>query len=872
MNFLYPADGSPKNLLQSRLFLLAAVFLLLYSTVLCLSPAVRLHSWAVELRWTHWIGLLVWLVSTVALHRISIRRLPDRDPYLLPVTALLSGWGLLTIWRLDASFGLRQTMWLAVSFFTLGLILLQPPFLAQLRRYKYLWLTSGLAITAATFVFGTYPGGEGPRLWLGCCGVYFQPSEPLKLLLVIYLAAYLADFTWIKVRLGSLLLPTIFLTGFALLVLAAQRDLGTAALMFVLYAAFIFLATGKRRFLAISLLLILLAGVLGYQVFEVIRIRIDAWIDPWKDATGHAYQIIQSLVAIASGSVFGSGPGIGSPVVVPVALSDFVFAAIAEETGLFGTTGLVILFGLLAVRGLLAALRASNAYHRFLAAGITLNLVIQSILIMGGNLRLFPLTGVTLPFVSYGGSSLLTSLVSLAILLLISNHPVDEISPLTSTRPYFMVGTLLLIGLLAVGSFNTLWASMLQSSLLNRADNPRWAVTENYVPRGQIVDRNNLPITITTGEPGSYGRLLLYPELSPVIGFSNPIYGQAGLERSLDGYLRGTEGQPSSTIETYRLLFNQTPPGLDLRLSIDLRIQQIADELLKDKAGALVLLNSDTGEILAMSSQPGYDANRLNQDWQVLVQDQRGVMLNRATQGVYPPGAALAPFLFAQYLSLSSLPGTVSQTALTTAGARWDCAIPLPQTVSWGALIKNGCPGAINEIVRNLRSDQTLLLLHQLGFDRTPEITLPVSAASSFPSQDEMAQIEQSQFKILVSPLQMALAASALNPHGKIPALRIAASISSPSGWVALPGATQPMQPNIAARDTATRMLQMENLPAWSVVANAQARDQIITWFIAGTMSDWQHAHYALALVLETNDPASASNIGEQLLKRVLQP
>ncbi len=429
MNFLFPVGTSSKDQTQSRLLLLATVFLVLYAVILSLSPAVRLHTWQVTFRWQHWIGLVAWIAGFAYIHRLTIKHLPDRDAYILPLVGILAGLGLLTVWRLDNSFGLRQTIWTALGLLIFAVLIVRSNALLLLRRYKYLWLTGGLLLTGLTFIFGTYPGGNGPHLWLGCCGVYLQPSEPLKLLLIAYLAAYLADRSLIRFKLISLLFPTLILAGVALVILVAQRDLGTGTLFIVLYSMVIYLASGKKRVLAISAALILLGGLVGYRLFSVIQIRMDAWLNPWIDPNGHAYQIIQSLIAIATGGTFGSGPGIGNPSVVPVAHSDFIFAAISEELGLLGSIAIIIILGLIAVRGLIIALQASNNYQRFLAAGITFNIVAQSILILGGNLRLLPLTGVTLPFVSYGGSSLVTSFISIALLALISNHSEDETAP-----------------------------------------------------------------------------------------------------------------------------------------------------------------------------------------------------------------------------------------------------------------------------------------------------------------------------------------------------------------------------------------------------------------------------------------------------------
>lgn len=873
MNSLFPSGSNRKDQVQSRLFGLATLVLVFYSAVLTLSPAVRLHTWQVEYRWVHWAGLAAWLAGTILLHQVTIRKLPDRDPYLLPIAALLSGLGLLSIWRLDTTFGWRQTAWLTISMAAFGLLVYRRnTVLSVLRRYKYIWLTGGLLITGLTLVFGTYPGGIGPHLWLGCCGVYFQPSEPLKLLLIVYLAAYLADRSIIQPSLLSLILPTLILAGGAFILLIAQRDLGTATLLFVLYAVFIYLTSGHRRILIISGIFIIAAGFVGYRLFDVIQIRVGAWLNPWIEAGGRSYQIVQSLISVASGSILGSGPGLGSPSVVPVAHSDFIFSAIAEELGLVGTFGVLLLLGLLMVRGMVTAIHAPNHYQRLLAAGIIVNGIVQSILIIAGNLRLLPLTGVTLPFVSYGGSSLLTSFIGLTLLLLISSHPDRESAPLPDPKPYLVIGSLLLAGLFALGTMNIYWGFIRSENLQSRPDNPRWAITEMYAPRGNIYDRNNQPIAITSGIRGDFTRELLFPQLSPIIGYSTPMYGQAGIEQSLDTYLRGLAANSSSTVAYYQILHNQTPPGLDIRLSIDLRIQQKADELLNGKTGALVILNSDTGEILAMSSHPGFDSNQLNEKWQEWIKDTRGIFINRATQGQYPPGAALGPFIMALYSGSYGVPTTIPPSSYQYEGNKWDCAVPVSATISWGELISNGCPGAIYNLTQNLRTDQIILLFHQLGLDRTPQINMPVISARPISSQDDSIPIALGQSQLEVSPLQLALAAAALNPNGTIPAPLIVSSVRAPDGWILLPGSSVPIQPALTTRTTVSQLLQLPNLPAWGVTATAQSSPNLVTWFLAGTMSDWQGSPITLALVIEGNEPAETQKIGTTLLQKMLLP
>ena len=630
---------------QRRLFVLAALFVGFYALALTLSPAARARTWDVDYRIGHWLGYVVWLIAFTLARRETARRLPKSDPLLLPVIALLSGWGLLTIWRLTFTYGLRQTIWLAVALGALVAGLRLKNLLDVLQRYKYIWLTSGLILTALTLIFGTNPLGYGPRLWLGCCGVYLQPSEPLKLLLIVYLAAYLAnrqtsrhqDAPTPNTDQFKIFVPTIIMTGLALLLLIVQRDLGTASLFIFIYSVMIFLATGWRWIPVLSTLGLGFAGVAGYLLFDVVRLRVEAWINPWLDPSGRSYQIVQSLISVANGGLFGRGPGMGNPGVVPVAHSDFVFAAIAEETGLLGTLGLFVLLGLIVQRGLRIARTANDPFQHYLAAGLTAYITAQGLLIIGGNLRLLPLTGVTLPFISYGGSSLVVSFIALLIMLHISASDVRR-PHILKPNTLYSLAVLLLTAIATAALVNGWWGFIRGPDLLTRTDNPRRSISDLTVPRGALLDRNNTPLAETDGQSGGYARLVHRPELGSLLGYSHPVYGQAGLEATLDPYLRGQTGNDPLTIWWHHLLYGAPPPGLNIRLTLDLNLQTAADELLGDHSGALILLDAQNGDILALASHPGYDPNQLDELWNALIENERAPLLNRATQGSYPTG------------------------------------------------------------------------------------------------------------------------------------------------------------------------------------------------------------------------------------------
>jgi cell division protein FtsW (lipid II flippase) len=803
------------RVIQANLLKLAAVFLVLQTLTITLAPAVRLRTWDVDFRWSQWVALVLWALFVVRIHQSLVRQLPDADPYLFPATAFLSGWGMLTVWRLDAGFGARQALWLGVSVVALLLGLRLPSTLDFIRKYKYVLLSGGLFLTAFTLIFGTNPAGYGPRLWLGCCGVYFQPSEPLKLLLVAYLAAYLADRLSISLNAFPLIYPTFLLSGIAILLLLFQRDLGTASIFIALYTVIIYLATGRRRTILISGGILLFMGVAGYYLIDIIRIRIDSWMNPWSDPGGGSYQIIQSILAIANGGVEGRGPGLGSPALVPVAISDFIFAAIAEETGLTGTVGLLAVFGVLLLRGLRIALRAPDVFRRLLAAGITAYLGIQALLIIGGNLRLLPLTGVTLPFISYGGSSLLTSFIALLMLLLISNHLDEEPAPLPMPQPYYALGVVLSLGLFTAALANGWWAVVRGPDLLTRTDNPRRIIEDRYVPRGMLLDRANNPINTTEGVTGSYKRVYQYPDLAPVTGYNHPIYGQSGLEASLDEYLRGVRGNPAGTIWWNHLLYGMSPHGLDVRLSLDLYLQYRADELMLDHRGAIVLLNAQSGEAFVMASHPTFDPSHLDEIGAQLNKDPDKPLINRAVQGLYPTGTAITPFEQALYA------GAPTQAELK-------------------------------------------LVYKTFGLDRTPQLRTQVAEPI----------LDASGGELHTSPLQVSLAAAALSNHGTIPPPRIATAVRTPNeGWVVLPALGTPFEavpPSVA--DETAESFRVDGQNYWAHAGRAESEESPVTWYIAGTLPNWQATPLVLVVLLEEDNERLAQRIGHELLVDAMNP
>lgn len=860
--------------ISTGLLRLAALFLGAYALALTVSPAVRDRPFdgLSELRWAHWLGIFVWVAAFFFLDYQARRWLPNRDPYLVPLAGLLSGWGLLTIWRLTIFFGSRQTLWLAVCVVLFVFALRwRDRILPILRNYKYLWLLAGFLITAMAFFFGTNPSGIGPRLWLGGHGIYFQPSEILKLLLIVYLAAYLAERQPLMPNLVPLMVPTAVMTGLALLLLLVQQDLGTAWVFIFIYTIVIYAAAGKRRVLLVALFILILALIAGYELVGLVHQRVDVWLNPWVDPVGNGYQIIQGLLAVASGGIFGRGPGMGMPEMVPVNHSDFIFNSIVEETGLLGAIGLLVLITFICLRALRISLQARDAYQRYLSIGLSAYLASQSLLIIGGNIRILPLTGVTLPFVSYGGSSMLASFFALLLLSLVSNESVKRSAPVVTWRPTLLVAGILLAAFGLAAVISGWWGFVRGPDLLTRVDNVRRAQSDHFVPRGALTDREGRAFNETGGEPGNYSREYLYPELVNVLGYSNPRLGQSGLEDGLDPILRGEAGQPTVTLWVNHLLYGQPAPGLDVRLTLDRELEFQASQLIGEQAGAIVVMATGTGEILAMVSAPTFDPAAFDEDRDALPTGEESPLVNRAVQGAYAPGSALGPFLLAAAQSNNVEATLPEESTFTLDGLKYDCVREPQDLENWTQLIKAGCPGALAQLGLALGGDQLLNLFKNIGFYSAPVLPFEIHGGNKPASLDRPEATATGQVGMQVSPLQMARAACSLSNGGQIVAPQVLFAVQQADGT--LENQMIEQQPieafSSSAAASIAQSLAAGNLPIWELTGQALGDDgQPVTWYLGGSLP-WLTGNdtgKCVAILLESNRPAMASAIGRELL------
>jgi cell division protein FtsW (lipid II flippase) len=372
----------------------------------------------------------------LAAHVAARIRLPLADPYLLPLTALLTGIGLTMIYRVDPDLAWRQGLWIVVGLAAFAALAIFLPDYRILDRYKYVLGLTAVALLVLPAIPGLGATINGASLWVRLGPIAFQPGELAKVLVVVFLAGYLRDTREaLASGLGRIGLPSpkhagplLVVWGAAMLVLFQTNDLGGAMLYFSVFLAMLYVATGRIAYVVVGTALFALGAYGLYHVVGHVEERVTIWLDPWSEPFGAGYQLVQSIYAISGGGLFGTGLGRGvllSPEgnpYIPFLETDFIYSAIAQELGLAGGAAVILLYVVLVYRGFRVAMLADDGFSKLLAAGVTATLALQAFIIVGGVTGLIPLTGITLPFVSYGGSSILANFLVLGLLLAVSNR------------------------------------------------------------------------------------------------------------------------------------------------------------------------------------------------------------------------------------------------------------------------------------------------------------------------------------------------------------------------------------------------------------------------------------------------------------------
>jgi cell division protein FtsW (lipid II flippase) len=392
----------------------------------------------------------VLVVGYVVAHVVMRKVAAQADALILPIAAILNAIGLAAVYRLSPKgFGPTQVTWTVVGLACFIATLVFVRDVQVLSRYKYLLGFIGVGLLLLPVVFGTEINGA--KLWIRVGAFSFQPGELAKVCLVIFFAAYLAERKELLAIASRRILglhvpdlkhfgPLLVMWGVSLAVMFYGKDLGSSLLFFSIFLVMLYIATARVVYAAFGTLLFGVGAFVGYQQFAHVQERVEAWLhvfdaDVVKD---QGYQLAQSLFALATGGLFGTGLGQGRPDLIPEAHTDFIFSAVGEELGLLGTAAILVCFLLLVARGLGIALNQRSEFGQLLAVGLIAIFAIQTFIILGGVTRLLPLTGITLPFMSYGGSSLLSNFILIALLIRMSHQTASE--PLPAHTAEILIG------------------------------------------------------------------------------------------------------------------------------------------------------------------------------------------------------------------------------------------------------------------------------------------------------------------------------------------------------------------------------------------------------------------------------------------------
>ena len=861
------------------------------------------------------VGLFIaFLIAHFAICKLA----PESDNTLLPITYLLSGIGIAFVFRLAPDLAVNQLLWLYMGIALMVITLVLVRSIQQLCKYKYTLMILGIILLLLPALVGVEHYGS--KIWLSIGGFSFQPGEIAKILIVLFLAGYMADnreMLSISVKkVGRLsfpdlktLFPMLLMLALALLIVVFEKDLGSALLVFGIFLVMIYACTGRISYVVISVLLLGAAGVALYFNMSHVQSRIDVWLDPFAYAQDDGYQLVQALYSMADGGLFGTGIGLGMPTSIPVVESDFIFAAIAEEMGLLGASGVLILFLLFCIRGFATAARARKDVDAFAAAGLTASISFQAFVIVGGVIGLIPLTGVTLPFMSQGGSSLISSFIIVGLLLRTGDNGTGTGTEMTmAARGLNSTGVL---GRVALGKrltriltvFAILFAlliAQLTNVMVVQADEIQNMSSNNHtlarsatIQRGSIVTSDGVVLAESEEqEDGTYERV--YPEgdlAAQLVGYYSTQYGTSGVEATMNDTLTGTTDFSTIT-SAITALAGGSNPGNDVTLTIDSTIQQAAEDALDGETGAVVVLDPTTGEVLAMASSPTYDIN----DVESLLDGSTDsdALYNRATQGLYTPGSTFKTVTLTGAIenAVATLDSIYSSPSSIEIGG---ADITNYESTNYGSLSLDEAFAHSSNVVfaqvgDEMGSEMLVEVAESFGFNTEIDTDFDI-AESLMPDPEEMTEWETAWAAVgqpvgehespagpQATVVQMAMVAAAIANDGTIMTPYVVDYVTSPEGAV-VSATESTVFSEVCSSETASEvkeaMLQcveygtgqaaaIDGAEVYGKTGTAQTSDTTDNaWFIGTATANGQSV--TIAMVVENAEESTTAAAGDIL-------
>lgn len=753
--------------IELALLCIAAPLAILLFAMIALNQGEKL-GWAS-------IGVPVGIFASFIVSHLALRKFaPAADPAILPICFALSSIGIAFVTRLAPDLAIRQVGWLILGIIFMIAVIVFMKNMDKTANYKYTLMVIGLILLLSPLLPGIGNEIYGSRIWLSIGGFSFQPGEIAKIFIVLFLAGYLAQnremLSVFTHKVGpfkfpdlSTLLPLLIMWLLSMAIVVFEKDLGSALIVYFVFLTMLYVASGKKFYLVVGLLTIAIGAVILFFFFSHVQVRVDTWLNPFADPTNTGYQLVQSIFSMADGGLFGVGIGSGLADNIPIVESDFIFAAIAEETGLLGAAGLLLLYLCFAIRGLVTAARAKSDVSSFIAVGLTATIVLQAFIIVGGVTRLIPLTGLTLPFVSQGGSSLLASFIAVGFLLKCGDQSTGVESEIASGTGNLSAEGVL--GRVSLGkritntmvAFSVLFALLVANLTMimvvqadeykNMPINNHTLVKESKTERGTISTYDNVVLAQSVEQSdGTYKRV--YPAgtlAAHIVGYASEKFGTAGIESSYNDTLKGQRNYASWT-DVLNASTGNSAAGNDVKLTINSTIQKAAQNALEGFSGACVVIDPKTGAVLALASSPTYNAA----DIETLLQNSSNssdssALYNRATQALYPPGSTFKIVTLTGALennvatesSVFKAPGAmkIGNGDITNFNGRSYGEITLARATEVSANTVYAQLGV------EMGADMLVKTAEDFGFDQDIKFDLPL-AKSLMPKPEEMTEWE----------------------------------------------------------------------------------------------------------------------------------
>ncbi len=725
---------------------------------------------------TYLILMLFQMVAVFSFLVLMRAIYPKTNRLILNHTAMLLSISFVILTRLSMSRSIRQ---FAIVAFSLVIALIFPVISRHfklLRRGRYLFAVMGILILGAVLVTGSITNGS--KISFSIFGISFQPSEFVKMTYVLFLAGML----WRAKKFWQILVCAVF-AAVHVLILAASRDLGSALIYFTVYVVMVYIATTKKRYLLLGLSGAAAASYVSYLLFSHVQVRVAAWLDPWADIDRKGYQIAQSLFAIGTGGWFGMGVGGGMPNTIPYVEQDFVFAAVCEEFGVIYGICLILLCLNLFMEIAHVAYSCKDRFLKLSAYGLGITYIFQLFLTIGGNIKFIPLTGVTLPLISYGGSSVLATLLMLSLIQSIyqrHDEVLDEEEPIQAEKySIFPIG-------LTAGIFVCLFVSMSvylahyvyfdSVQVINNTYNTkRQEVLAAKTIRGDILAADGTVLATTLQEEEEELRYYPYDEVfAHAVGYAEN--GRMGVEQSANIYLVSSDVSLNQKLQDN--LDDVKHMGNSVYTTFDTDLQQVAFKALGIYEGAIIVTEPTTGKILAMVSKPDFDPNTILDEWDVIIQDKdSSVLVNRVSQGLYPPGSTFKIITALEYIRENPEDFEEYEYACNGSFQKGENTIRCYHGTKHGNIdfvtsFAKSCNASFANIGVDLRQKKFAKTLEELWFNQKLPVDFITNTSkievSGKTNDSSMIQVSIGQGTTQMSPLHLAMITSMIANDGEM--------------------------------------------------------------------------------------------------------